>query len=307
MSNNVPPENAEVPIAEPEPAEVSLAEVLKQHEIKLPAKKIRLMETYCQELWTWNEKINLTRHTDYEKFVTHDLIDSMHLADLLQKGEHVLDVGTGGGVPGILLAILRPDITVELCDSTGKKAKAVGAIVDALGLDTNVWYAKAENLLQYHRFHTLVIRAVSKMARLLEMFAPVWFAFDRMLLVKGPHWVEERGEARHYNLLNNIALRNVDEYETPGAEHKSYILALCRKSRFEELEQRNSDRLAGLPCPPLGESVGVDNSVPRKPPRKPYKPRTGSDRAKSADKSPTSKPFKSQGNRKFPDRKRFHK
>lgn len=245
-------------------------EVLAAHGIELSAKKIRLMEQYCQELWAWNEKINLTRHTDYEKFVCHDLIDSMRVANVLQKGERVLDVGTGGGVPGILIAILRPDVTVELCDSTGKKAKAVGEIIDALGLNINVWCAKAEDLLRYHRFHTLVIRAVSKMKKLLEMFAPVWFAFDRMLLVKGPHWVEERGEARHFHLLENVALRKLDEYDTPGADHQSYLLSLCRKSRFEELAKREEERLAGLPCPPLPESVGVDNSVPHPSPSRPF-------------------------------------
>lgn len=236
----------------------SLSEVLDQYNIKLSAKKIHLLEIYCQELWKINEHLNLTRHTNYEKFVTLDLIDAIHLADQLQKGEHILDVGTGGGMPGVLLAILRPDITVELCDSTRKKAEALGTILDAMDLTLNVWYAKGENLLKVHRFHTIVIRAVSRLEKLLRAFSAVWFAFDRMLLIKGHQWVAERGEARHYNLLNNIALRKVDEYMNPGLDNPSVILQLCQKKRFEELKKREADRLEGKPIESQPEMIGVE-------------------------------------------------
>lgn len=240
----------------------SLSEILDKYDIKLSAKKIRLLETYCQELWKINEHLNLTRHTNYEKFVTLDLLDAIHLADQLQKGEHVLDVGTGGGMPGVLLAILRPDVTVELCDSTRKKAEALGTILDAMELSLNVWYAKGENLLKVHRFHTIVIRAVSRLEKLLRDFSAVWFAFDRMLLIKGHQWVAERGEARHYNLLNNIALRKVDEYMNPGLDNPSVILQLCQKKRFEEIKKREADRLEGKPIDSQPEMIGVETGAP---------------------------------------------
>ena len=70
----------------------TLEEALQKFNIKLPPKKVRLLDEYCNLLWTWNEKLNLTRHTTYDKFVSRDLVDSIHLAALLQKGEHVLDV-----------------------------------------------------------------------------------------------------------------------------------------------------------------------------------------------------------------------
>ena len=252
-------ENAE-PVA---PPSATLEEALEKFGIELPAKKVRLLKEYCETLWIWNERVNLTRHDDYDKFVSRDLVDSIRLAACLQKGEHVLDVGSGGGVPGLVVAILRPDVVVELCDSTGKKAEALGAIVDALGLETNVWYAKAEDLLKVHRFHTLAIRAVGKIAKLLPTFAPLWHAFDRILMIKGPNWPAERGEARHYNLLNNVALRKIDEYENPGAEHNSVILQFCRKSRFEEMERRAQALAEGKPIELEVEPVEVDNKQRR--------------------------------------------
>ena len=219
-----------------------LADTLDKHHITLPKIQIRKLDEYCQLLWDWNERINLTRHTDYEKFVARDIVDSLALAEFLRTGERVLDVGTGGGVPGIPLAILRPDLQVELCDSTGKKTLAVSEILQAMRLDIPVHHAKAETLLSEKgkRFTTLTIRAVSRMVSLLRHFASCWSSFDRMLLVKGPKWVEERGEARHYNLTTKIALRCLKTYSTKLSESgtaESVILQLCLKENFEKLDK----------------------------------------------------------------------
>ncbi len=265
-----------------------LAVVLAKYGISLSAEKVEKLDRYCRALWEWNAKLNLTRHDDYEKFVTRDLVDSMRLASHLQDGEHILDVGTGGGVPGVVLAILRPDLRVELCDATEKKAKAVGAILDEIGLDLNVWHAKAEDLLKAHRFHSLTIRAVSKLERLLAIFAPVWFAFDRILMIKGPAWVEERGEARHFGRLTNLALRKIDEYTNPGVEHQSVILQVCQKKRLAEIEKRADDLAAGLPIRESAEFVAVETASPPRrnaPPRRPKGARPYGGSAKGRDAS----------------------
>ena len=225
----------------------TLEEALKRHDIKLPKGKIKKLGAYCHLLWEKNQHLNLTRHTDYEKFVSRDLVDSLRLAELLTQGEHILDVGTGGGVPGIPLAILRPDLKIELCDSTGKKAIAVGEIVDAIGLDLPVWHTKGENLLKIHRFQTLVFRAVARIKKVMELFSPYWYAFDRMLLIKGPHWVEERGESRHFGQMGKVALRKLDSYSIPGTEVESVILQICLKERLEKLTEHGG---AIPPAPP---------------------------------------------------------
>ena len=220
----------------------TLADSLDKHRISLPKVQVRKLDAYCQLLWAWNERINLTRHTDYDKFVARDVVDSLALADFLRTGERILDVGTGGGVPGIPLAILRPDLRVELCDSTGKKALAVSEILQELRLDIPVHHAKADAVLleKGKRFTTLTIRAVSRLVLLLRHFAPCWSSFDRMLLVKGPKWIEERGEARHYNLMTKIALRCVKTYAATISESEtveSFILQLCLKENFDQLDK----------------------------------------------------------------------
>jgi len=221
---------------------LSLTDSLERYHISLPKVQVRKLDEYCQLLWDWNERVNLTRHTDYDKFVARDVVDSLALTEFLRTGERVLDVGTGGGVPGILLAILRPDLRVELCDSTGKKALAVSEILQEMRLNIPVHHAKADAVLSEkgRRFTTLTIRAVSRLVLLLRHLAPYWSSFDRMLLVKGPKWVEERGEARHYNLMTKIALRCLKTYspetsETEAAE--SFILQLCLKENFDQLDK----------------------------------------------------------------------
>jgi 16S rRNA (guanine527-N7)-methyltransferase len=179
-------------------------------------------------LWSWNEKINLTRHTTLEKFVSRDVVDSLQLASLLERGERVLDVGSGGGVPGVILAIVRPDVAISLCESTVKKASALEAIVAELGLDAPVYASRAEDVLEATTFDALVARAVASLRKLLSALAPHWDAFDRLLVIKGPSWVEERGEARHHGLLRGMELRKGATYETPGSGAKNVILKIWR-------------------------------------------------------------------------------
>jgi methylase of polypeptide subunit release factors len=104
------------------------------------------------------------------KFEVWDaLLDALSL----RGDERVLDVGTGGGAPGVILAILRPDLRVELCDSVAKKARAVEAIVAEAGLPIPVHAAAAQALVAGRRegpdrFDTLVVRAVAPLGKLLR-------------------------------------------------------------------------------------------------------------------------------------------
>jgi len=212
----------------------NLTAALARAGIELPEAQVELVDRYCRLLWEWNAKLNLTRHTDYEKFVTRDLVDSLAFAEFLQERERVLDVGTGGGVPGVVLAIARPDLRVELCESVAKKARAVTDIVERLDLGIPVHHARAEDLLATRRYNTLAIRAVARLRKLLGWFAPHWQAFDRMLVVKGPSWAEERGEARHHGATKGLALRKLASYPLPATDSQSVLLQICPNARLTD-------------------------------------------------------------------------
>jgi 16S rRNA (guanine527-N7)-methyltransferase len=121
----------------------SLAEAIAWAGLDIPADRIDMLDAYRQVLWDWNEKINLTRHTTLEKFAGRDLLDTVKLAAHLEPGDRVLDIGSGGGVPGLPLAILRPDLMMSVCDSVGKKARVLEEMVAALGLPVKVYPARA--------------------------------------------------------------------------------------------------------------------------------------------------------------------
>ncbi|WP_197356078.1 16S rRNA (guanine(527)-N(7))-methyltransferase RsmG [Aureliella helgolandensis] len=211
------------------PASQSLQEAIERMELTVDPACVPQLDAYCQALWGWNEKINLTRHTTYDTFVRRDLLDSLHLADLLAESEDVLDIGTGGGVPGLLLAILRPDLNVHVCDSVAKKSRAVDDMVKQLHLPVAVHASRVQDVVDDLRFHSLVTRAAGNISQLLTWLKDYWMSFDRLLAIKGPRWVDERGEARHRGLMNQITLRRVAAYPMPGTESESVILQFTRE------------------------------------------------------------------------------
>lgn len=193
----------------------SLAAAAQWAGLQFTDEQLAGLDGYRQLLWDWNEKLNLTRHTTFAKFAGRDLLDTMHLAEHIPHGDRVLDIGSGGGVPGLPLAIVRPDLRVSVCDSVAKKARVLEAMVGDLGLPVSVYPSRAEQVLEVSTQGTLVARGVASLKKLLTWLGPHWGAFDQLLLVKGRSWVDERGEARHFGLLKNLQLRRLAEYESP--------------------------------------------------------------------------------------------
>ncbi|WP_283390916.1 16S rRNA (guanine(527)-N(7))-methyltransferase RsmG [Millionella massiliensis] len=113
----------------------------------------------------WNAKINVISRKDIEQVEEHHILHSLAIAktDLIAAGESVLDVGCGGGFPGIPLAVYYPDVQFTLVDSIGKKIKVVREVASALGL-TNVRaeHCRVEQLDGgKSRFDWVVSRAVT--------------------------------------------------------------------------------------------------------------------------------------------------
>jgi 16S rRNA (guanine527-N7)-methyltransferase len=128
-----------------------LSEIQKEHFIKL------------DELYRyWNERINVISRKDIDNLYLHHILHSLALAKVmpLKSGAKILDVGTGGGFPGIPLAILFPEASFHLVDSIGKKIKVVEAVCTSLGL-TNVTYEQIRAEQIKNRYDFVISRAVT--------------------------------------------------------------------------------------------------------------------------------------------------
>ncbi len=149
----------------------------------------------------WNEKINVVSRKDIENLMLHHVLHSLAIAKFLpfRPGTEVLDVGTGGGFPGIPLAILFPETSFLLVDSIGKKIKVVEGVAEALGLsNVQAKHMRAEDIDQDFEF--IVSRAVTRLTPFYywvkNKISPNHFHTKRngLLLLKGGELEEEIAE-----------------------------------------------------------------------------------------------------------------
>lgn len=140
-----------------------------------------LMELYKD----WNDKINVISRKDIDNLYIHHVLHSLAIAKVtgFMPGSHILDVGTGGGFPGIPLAILFPEVEFHLVDSIGKKIKVVQAVASALGLDNVIAeQCRAETLTRKYDF--IVSRAVTRLPEFYQ-------------------WVSQRVSSHHRHAIPN--------------------------------------------------------------------------------------------------------
>ncbi len=129
---------------------------------QLTETQIRLLKELKPLYEEWNAQINVISRKDMDHFYEHHVLHSFAIAKFIQfdHGDRILDVGTGGGFPGIPLAILFPDAHFHLIDSIGKKIKVVREIVEALELK-NVSFEQQRAEKHMKKYHYIVSRAVT--------------------------------------------------------------------------------------------------------------------------------------------------
>lgn len=161
----------------------------------------------------WNEKINVISRKDIDEFYERHVLHSLGIAKIMEfaDGTKVLDIGTGGGFPGIPLAILFPNVEFTLVDSIGKKITVVNAVAESLGLkNVKAYHERAEKIKD--KFHFVVSRAVTQMPVFLrwlkgkfekEQFNP---KHNGVLYLKGGDLGEELAgiKCEIYNLKNQF-------------------------------------------------------------------------------------------------------
>ena len=159
-----------------------LAGGLRELDLSLPEEQVSALLAYRDLLVKWNRAFNLTAVRDPGEMIARHLLDSLAVLPHLEQG-HTLDVGTGAGLPGIPLAIARPDQTFTLLDGNGKKARFVRQARRELGLENvEVVHARVE---QYRKAPSQIIsRAFAALPDMLAVTGSLIAPETRVLAMK---------------------------------------------------------------------------------------------------------------------------
>lgn len=208
-----------------------LAAGLQALGLQLPdAAQQRLLD-YIGLLDKWNRTFSLTALSDPAKAVSHHLLDSLAiLQDLVN--DRLLDVGSGGGQPGIPLAIARPDCRVTLLDSNSKKTAFLRQAVIELGLrNIDVHCGRVE---QYHPpeiFSAIVSRAFAELADFVGLSDGLLAADGRWLAMKG-----QRPDGEIARLPAGVVVECIRRLQVPGVEGERHLVVLKRSGEAQSKE-----------------------------------------------------------------------
>jgi 16S rRNA (guanine527-N7)-methyltransferase len=167
--------------------------------VTLPEGAEARIADFLGRMLAMNEQMNLTAVVEPEAAWTRHALDALSLVPLLdlRAGGHVLDLGSGGGVPGVILAIARPDLRFTLVEATGKKAAWLEAVSAALGLtNVTVRNERAEKLVGIDA-DVVTARAVARLVELVPWAVPLVRPRGHLLLIKGERAEAELDEAVH--------------------------------------------------------------------------------------------------------------
>ena len=186
-------------------------EELSKLNVTLSKKQLEQLDKYYELLIEWNEKINLTRITEYEDVYLKHFYDSLTIAKVvdLSTKQTLCDVGTGAGFPGVVLKIVYPNLKITLVDSLQKRVNYLNEIVKELGLeDIHAIHSRGEDFKE--TFDVVTARAVANIEKLVT--------YTMHLVNKNGIFVAMKG--------------NIDEELTSQVEQK-----LSKKYKIEQIEK----------------------------------------------------------------------
>jgi 16S rRNA (guanine527-N7)-methyltransferase len=189
--------------------------------LTLPAGAEAKLLAYLALLEKWNRVYNLTAVRDAERMVRHHLLDSLAAVPFFQ-GEAVLDVGSGGGLPGIPLAIARPELQVTLIDSIAKKTAFLLQAKAELGLNNlNVVTGRVEDFRPESGFDFITSRAFSDLKEFVML--------TRHLLNPAGHWLAMKGLMPHEEIASLpdwVKVSADHALLVPGLEANRHLIVL---------------------------------------------------------------------------------
>lgn len=209
-------------------------ELLRLNGLQLSQDQQDKLLQYADLLIEWNGKVNLISRKDEENVLSRHILHSLALAmpevtdSELPEGGNVLDIGTGGGLPGIPLAIVRPDIQIKLVDSIQKKITAVSDMIARLGLtNAQAFVGRAEEMRKAKKlqpiFETVVSRAVAPLDELTGWVKNLVLPGAFLYSLKGGDLTDEIARTRKMSIVAGVTswpieLKEYDEFVSEGKQ-----------------------------------------------------------------------------------------
>lgn len=236
---------------------MSVIEILKEHSraygMEIGNELAEKLRIYADELKSWNEKINLTAITDDDGIAIKHFLDCLLVSKVadFKDGARIIDVGTGAGFPGLVIAAAYPHVNVTLLDSTGKKLKAVESIAEQMGVkNVRIVHARAEeagkNPEFREKFDFATARAVAELRVLLEYTLPFVRKDGFFLSLKGSSAKEEIDCADGSLRTLGGKIHSVNDFVLPGGDKRS-IIEVKKISQSSPRYPRPSAQIAKKP------------------------------------------------------------
>ncbi len=222
-----------------------------KNDVKFEEKKAELLYQFMNLILEWNEKINVTAIRDEKEFIVKHFIDSLVIGQLLGNAKNVLDIGTGGGFPGIPLKIYNLEKEFTLIDSVKKKVTVVNDVIQKLELSTIEALAiRAEDLARdptyREKFGVVVTRAVSKLSTIVEYMLPFTEIGGRAICMKGPSAEQEILEAKTAILKLGGEIERVEKL-CINNEFERNVIVIKKIKKTEEKYPRGQGKPAKEP------------------------------------------------------------
>ena len=173
----------------------------KDLNLEINDKQLEFFYQYMNGIIDWNDKINVTAITDEKMFIVKHFVDSLAINKFVAQAKSIIDIGTGGGFPGIPLKIMNYDKKVTLIDSVNKKLNVIRDITKDMDLgELEILHSRAEELAskqEYRETYDIATtRAVSNFSTILEYMLPFIKVGGYAICMKGPNYTEEFEEAK---------------------------------------------------------------------------------------------------------------
>jgi 16S rRNA (guanine527-N7)-methyltransferase len=203
---------------------------LKTLKIKISDDQVQLMTIHAKELMMWNKKINLTAIKQPLQIAEKHFIDSLAAASFIKNKNSIIDLGSGGGFPGIPLKIMNPLLNVVLIDSSRKKISFLKHIIRLLGLQgINAIHSRAQDLhdkdLYIAGFDAVISRAFTDLSNFVKLASPFLNKKGTIYAMKGKQAKKEITPELVENF--NVA---TDHYILPFEKSDRYIITLSQKN-----------------------------------------------------------------------------